>query len=613
MIKADSPTINTYRDLHEQDGYTYWDKGPAINRRKLSTIYLPKATKRLLVNSINTFFSSREFYKKHGVPWNLKILLEGPAGPQPDSIEIPTPTGMKRFGDIKPGDYVFSINGLPTLVEEVYEYGELPVYEIEFSDGRKVLCSPTHKWPTITSKGNIIEKSVEELLDSGILYESDVPKYKIPLGWEARFSYQHIPMDPWVVGVLIGNGNLRQKNRLTLSSPDSIIPRYVAFDLGFDFKRRSDDDNDFNWCFYHKDGSPVIPEDFLKDIPELIDSYSRDKVIPDAYMFNTRDNRYALLQGLMDTDGSITETDATIGEYKRYSISFSTTSKVLAEQVVFLVNSLGFSATISLDSGYRATVLIQCNDIDKHLFFRRSPKIDIAYRSIWGNHNRKNESNPVLSIISIKDLGYQEKMRCLHVQDRLHLYLTTGFIPTCNSGKDSIARMIASEYNRNIYYVTGGKSGKFIPQAITSYGEDIISPLYLISDIDKYPFIINESDINLDEDKAKEEQMMYKQSFGQMINALDGAMSGEGKIIVMTTNHIEKFSPTFLRAGRIDLNLHIGYVTPEVFRKYVYDFYNVVLPEDIQLKSDKLTVADMQFKVMFLKVTVEEFIQEFVK
>ena len=81
----------------------------------------------------------------------------------------------------------------------------------------------------------------------------------------------------------------------------------------------------------------------------------------------------------------------------------------------------------------------------------------------------------------------------------------------------------------------------------------------------------------------------------------------------MTTNHIEKFSKTFLRPGRVDLCLYITYVVPEVFRKYTYDFYGVELPEDIKLKRNDITVAMLQFDVVFLKLTSDEFIKKYVK
>lgn len=182
------------------------------------------------------------------------------------------------------------------------------------------------------------------------------------------------------------------------------------------------------------------------------------------------------------------------------------------------------------------------------------------------------------------------------------------------TGKDSLAKMIASEWNRNMYYVTGGKDGRFIPNAITDNSDAVNYPMFLISDIDKYPFVVNEPEVTMDEDSAKDDKMKYKQIFGNMINALDGILSGEDRIIVMTTNHIEKFSPVLLRPGRIDLKEEIGYVVPEVFRRYVYTFYNgLELPPDIKLKDKELTVAKMQFDIVHMKLSPEEFLKKHLK
>lgn len=178
------------------------------------------------------------------------------------------------------------------------------------------------------------------------------------------------------------------------------------------------------------------------------------------------------------------------------------------------------------------------------------------------------------------------------------------------TGKDSIAKMIASEWNRNLYYCTGGKDGRFIPNAITDSSSDVNYPLFLISDLDKYPFLINEPDVKLDDDSAKDDKMKHKQAFGNMINALDGILSGEDRIIVMTTNHIEKFSDVILRPGRIDLKLYITYVTSDVFRRYVRDFYGIELPADIKVKKGT-TIADMQSDVVFMKMSADEFVKKY--
>lgn len=181
------------------------------------------------------------------------------------------------------------------------------------------------------------------------------------------------------------------------------------------------------------------------------------------------------------------------------------------------------------------------------------------------------------------------------------------------TGKSSIVKMIASEWNRNIFECSGGKNGMFIPDAISDNNKDIIAPIFSISDIDKYPMVINEPDVDIEKSETKDEQLRQKQVFNNMINALDGISTEGGRIIIMTTNHIEKFSKTFLRPGRIDLCMEIGYLVPETFIKYTKDNYGVILPDDIKLKDDRLTVGKLQFDVMFNKLSADEFIDKYVE
>lgn len=611
-IKSDSTTVAVYKDLHENDGYTYWEKTQNIPKRRIGTIYIPESQKRQLVDTINDFFARKKFYNDHGIAHNLKILLYGPPGPQPVSMEIPTPNGMRRFGDIKPGDYVFGMNGQPTIVEEVYEYKNLDVYEVEFSDGRKTLCAGDHKFPCVTSRGNFVDKSVYQMLEEGLTekgfsrYASDMPSNQVPIGACAEFPWKKVPIDPWVYGAIIGVGELVKDEPLVLKFPTAINPRLVMSRIGADtIEKRSDDPNDHGWIFI-KDGKPITANDFILT----------EDGIDDRYIYNSRDVRFGFINGLMDSAGAIEESGVSSMNGKRYNVVFKSTSKKLMEQLTFIIRSLGFSLDVNYDrlDPNLGTMTIRCTDSDKYLFFRYSHKITKAFKARYRKPVINSRLTQTMSIVRITSLGRKEDMHCLHVEDPMHLYLTSDFIVTCNSGKDSIAKMIASEWNRNIYYITGGKNGKYIPNAIVDADEDVNYPLMLISDIDKYPSVITEAKVDMDEDgKAKDEQMQYKQTFGNMINALDGVLSAEGRIIVMTTNHVEKFSEVLMRPGRIDLAMEIGYVTPEVFRKYVQDFYHIQLPENIKLKDKDLTVAKMQYEVVFLKMKPDEFIKNHVR
>jgi len=408
-IDVNSPYVNIYTDGHEYDGCTYWYYTAKINKRKLGTVYLPNEQKKILINTINNFFASKKYYNEHGIPHNLKILLYGPPGPQPVDTIIPTPNGDIRLGDLEVGSEVFAIDGSVTTIEEIYEYDDLDVYKITFSDDKTSLCGEDHQWPVITGTGQLKNLSVREMLYKGLTYDKypHKPKFSIP-------------------------------------------------------------------------GGPNNP----------------------------------------------------------YS---------------------------------------------------------------------------VLTIENITNCNYKTKMRCLHINHPSHIYLTNDYIPTCNSGKDSLVKVIASEWNRNIYYVTGGKNGEYIPNSLID-SFNLVNPLFLISDIDKYPFLTNEATIDLsNKDDYKADQLRYKQLFGSMINALDGMLSGEDKLIIMTTNHPEVFSQTFLRDGRVDLAMHIDYMTPETFRQYVYDFYKVELPENIELKENNLSVAKLNTDVLFLKLSKEEFLNKYLK
>lgn len=172
------------------------------------------------------------------------------------------------------------------------------------------------------------------------------------------------------------------------------------------------------------------------------------------------------------------------------------------------------------------------------------------------------------------------------------------------TGKDTVARVIASKYNRTLMYFNVGKR---TPDKINNIKASIHKPLVLLSDIDRWPYLIND-----DPKVPKNEMTESKSVYGEMINVLDGVISANNdKIIIITTNNIDLFSPSFIRPGRIDLLLEIGYVNKEVFKKYYKDHFHEELPDDITVK-DKVTVSAMQVDVL-AGITKEEFLIKYIK
>ena len=90
-----------------------------------------------------------------------------------------------------------------------------------------------------------------------------------------------------------------------------------------------------------------------------------------------------------------------------------------------------------------------------------------------------------------------------------------------------------------------------------------------------------------------------KVSFSGLLNALDGVRSQEGRILFMTTNHIEKLDPALLRPGRADVHVKLDYATGNQIRRMFMKFYPGVeekLVEDFarRVPENKISMAKLQ-------------------
>ena len=88
-------------------------------------------------------------------------------------------------------------------------------------------------------------------------------------------------------------------------------------------------------------------------------------------------------------------------------------------------------------------------------------------------------------------------------------------------------------------------------------------------------------------------------SFSGLLNALDGVRSQEGRILFMSTNHIEKLDAALLRPGRSDLLVKLDFATQDQIRRMFMRFFPDSKKElvDIfvgQLPENKLTMAKLQ-------------------
>lgn len=382
-----------------------------------------------------------------------------------NSTMIPTPNGFVRNGDLKVGSYVFDRLGNKTKILGVYPQGMKKVFKVILSDGREVLCNDEHIWTTFTSRGNFKDRTVREMLDLGLFATDDRPrkdgtqrrtsKFSIPANECVDYEEKELGLDPYLLGVLIANGALTEKY-LTVSTNDEFTIEKISKIQSYSYRKNSS--KNYNWNFKYNSKVYTDSEQGrfgvkTKDIvPESLMVTSKYKHIPREYLESSKEQRLELLKGLMDNDG-------TIGIAPRYNCSYSTISPQLRDDVLELVRSLGYKATVSIDDrvgtkhykniSYEIHILIP--NSEKHNLFSLPRKLErVKEAQLLKEKNRRYDRVEISDII---DMGYEEEMTCIMVDNDEHLYLCNDFVVTHNTTSQKLMLQYAKETGQSIVFL----------------------------------------------------------------------------------------------------------------------------------------------------------------
>ena len=391
-----------------------------------------------------TFMASQSPYKRNkDYTQQLIAAKTGEGKAMPNDTSIPTPNGWTMLGDIEVGDFVFNRYGKPVKVLGVYpQKGLQKTYKFTFKDGRTARCNPEHLWTDRRkSDKELITIPLSDMLKGykSIHFDSDGTKhteciYSIPAPKCVEFNEREVPVDPYVLGVLIGNGCLGEK-ALSISSGNPDVPKAIGKILNAEVLPPRYKNYTYLFITHKTLGKKgtinhyVQTKDVLKGIKKLIKSKSENKFIPKNYIRNSKDVRMALLQGLLDTDGHITK--------NKFQVSYSTTSKRLKNDIVELVRSLGFIAFVTKDnrtkykSGECFKILIACDDKLKPTLFREN-KHSMKRAKYAAKHYKTRRNNDFIKIIDIEEIA-PTKQRCILIDDPEHLYLAEDYVPTHNT------------------------------------------------------------------------------------------------------------------------------------------------------------------------------------
>ena len=123
---------------------------------------------------------------------------------QPVFAPVLTPTGFVRIGSIRPGQIVIGGDGRPCRVTGVFPQGRKPILRVVMSDGTQSLCTPDHLWACRSSSGKHRERPYSVMTTaklSRVLHRF----MHIPMCGPVEFPRAALPLEPYVLGVLLGD------------------------------------------------------------------------------------------------------------------------------------------------------------------------------------------------------------------------------------------------------------------------------------------------------------------------------------------------------------------------------------------------------------------------
>lgn len=325
---------------------------------------------------------------------------------EPLSLDTPVPTlaGWKTIGEVGPGDEVFDRRGRAVRV-----LGASPVhvgracYRVTFDDGTAIVTDGSHRWTAIDwanrprGEQPVTTEQMAASVETGYGL-----RWRLPRGCGIAGAEKPLPIEPYLLGLWLGDGATAAG--YIHNAPED----YAELAAGIEH---------------------TVSNDARKGVVRWLPTGLRRllhgqaligcKRIPEIYLFASRDQRLALLRGLMDTDGHTTE---------RGACTWAQKDRSLASQVAELVRSLGDRASLVVSPDERSRTGESCKVHFSPAVcpFRLSRK---ARRFSW--RLRTSTRWPAIKMIEPVD---SMPVRCIAVDSEDHLFqVGRGFHLTHNT------------------------------------------------------------------------------------------------------------------------------------------------------------------------------------
>ena len=331
---------------------------------------------------------------------------------------INTPLGRIPLENIQVGDVVYDRNLEKTRVTYISPiYTDKPCYRITLQDGSSFIATHDHKHillKRVTGKRRLRDwqefcLTTEELLEAGLYYNRKITE-RVPTGREVKwyiptvtspieYPARDVILDPYTLGYFLGDGTFSSAIITCHKDDAEYIIKNIPYEVShIHTSKRNSNVQSLRF-------SAIYP--ILKTFQEKFDFVKGNKFIPAEYKENSTEVRLALLQGLLDSDGTIDK-----GGY----VSFCNISEQLCLDVVELVRGLGGKASISAKpTVYNTYYAVSIYLANVTTLFKLPRKQDR-----WVTSRKPNvERIGIASIEKVEPI----KTKCIQVDSPTHSYL----------------------------------------------------------------------------------------------------------------------------------------------------------------------------------------------
>ena len=319
-----------------------------------------------------------------------------------NGTRIRVPNGWRAIENLQVGDYVIHPSGNPTKVTGVFPQGKKKLYKFVFLDGRTIDAGLEHQWLIYRSDGTEAVLTTKQILLEREKPENKDLKHYIPLPEPEVTEDKELPLDPFILGVIL-TSNI--SNGIIINTDDSDYVDLIASKLPETSKLTRKIIINKVYNEYRLTSTEFSYMAKLKELGITKESL----FIPEVYYNASIEQKTELLRALFNNAIAINAPDST-------AITLTLDNEDLAKSVQKLVRSVGdIVKLVPYGLGYK--------------LFIKSKKPN---RYFYGT-KFKAPTNPLrLRILDIVEVD-KDEATCISVEAEDQLYVADNYIVTHNT------------------------------------------------------------------------------------------------------------------------------------------------------------------------------------